>query len=61
MFLDCFGIAFKLTWSGWEMLYSDSKDMNVTNKIHSTFSQSVFENAFKLCFPFMGPVDVEKT
>ena len=61
MFLDCFGIAFKLTWSGWEMLYSDSKDMNVTNKIHSTFSQSVFENTFKLCFPFMGPVDVEKT
>ena len=34
---------------------------NVTNKINSSFSQSVFENAFKLCFPFMGPVDMEKT
>lgn len=27
MFLDCFGIAFKLTWSRWEMLYLTSKDM----------------------------------
>ena len=34
---------------------------NVTNKIHSTFSQSIFENAFKLCFPLIGPVDIEKT
>ena len=27
MFLDCFGIAFKLTWSRWEMLYLTSIDM----------------------------------
>ena len=34
---------------------------NVTNKINSNFSQSVYENAFNLCFPFMGPVNMEKT
>ena len=27
MFLDCFGMVFKLTLSGWEMLYLTSKDM----------------------------------